>query len=253
MATRKTPPNDEQAFLSAYDPSIFPRPSVAVDLVVTSVDAEGELLLLLVKRAEHPFRGHWSLPGGFLREHESVPKAAARVLREKTGLDRVTIDELGSFSEPHRDPRTWVLSLAHLALVPPDKLEQARPGPSTDEARFFRLRPSADPPGFSLESRAGGDAPKRLAFDHDAIVAAAIARMRARVETTTLAFDLLPERFTLPEAQRVVEAILGRTLDKAAFRTKVLSLGLVRPTAEERRGKTRPARLYVAAKGWDVV
>lgn len=244
---------EEQAFLATYDPRPYPRPSLAVDLVITSVDAEGRLMLLLVRRDEHPFRGAWSLPGSFVREGESVSAAAARALREKTGLDGVVLEEIRTFSEPDRDPRTWVVSVAHLALVPSDLLERVHPRVSSGEARFWEVLPGRDAQSFALRSRVdAASGPIALAFDHDEIVAAGLALLRRRVETSTMAFGLLPKKFTLPEAQKIVEAIVGRKLDKAAFRTKVLSLGLVRPTTEERRGGAhRPAKLYVAAEGWE--
>ena len=245
---RSSSPTDPQSELSRH-----PRPSLAVDLVVASVDAHERLVVLLVKRRESPFAGRWSLPGGFVHAGESVPQAAARVLREKTGLARVDVEEVRSFSEPARDPRGWVVSLAHLALVPADRLERVQAGGATEDARFWVATATGD--GFTLGPRAEGDPTTTgtLAFDHDRVLASGLARLRKRVDTSPLAFGLLPDRFTLGEAQRVVEAILGRKLDKAAFRTKVLTLGLVRPTTEERRGGAhRPAKLYVAASGWDV-
>ncbi|MFO0661704.1 MAG: NUDIX domain-containing protein [Polyangiaceae bacterium] len=252
---RRIPASDEEnEFLARYDAKKFSRPSLAVDLVITSVDAESRLCLLLVRRDEHPFKGAWTLPGGFVREGESVPSCAARVLREKTSLEGVTLEEIRSFSEPQRDPRTWVVSIAQLALVPADLLSQTHASDTGRLAMFWEVLPKPDARGFSLRSRVdGSDGPSALGFDHDEIVAAGLSLLRQRVETSTLAFGLLPQKFTLPEAQRIVEAILGRKLDKAAFRTKVLSLGLVRPTTEERRGGAhRPARLYVASSGWDI-
>ncbi|MCC6644597.1 MAG: NUDIX hydrolase [Polyangiaceae bacterium] len=236
-----------------YDPSRFPRPSVAVDLVVTSVGDDGRLLCLLGRRAEAPYLGAWALPGGFLREDESIPEAAVRVLSEETGLAGVACEEVGTFSEPDRDPRTRVVSVAHLALVPADVLARAAAGLRTTEVGFFALHVDrgGDVRIGAMEGAEAGEGEIALAFDHEEILARAVRVLRARVETTTLAFGLLPARFTLSEAQRVVESILGRTLDRAAFRTKVLSLGLVRPTSEERRGQHRPARLFVAAKGWE--
>jgi 8-oxo-dGTP diphosphatase len=238
---------------SEQDPAVYPRPSVAVDLVVASVSAEGALVVLLLKRKERPFAGRWALPGGFVHQGESVGMAAARVLREKTGLDDVELDELRTFSEPDRDPRAWVISVAHLALVPADRLSDVKPGRAAEDAQFCLLAPRDEPPGFTLRTAAGAVIEGPLGFDHDSILAHGLSRLRHRVTTTPLAFGLLPRRFTLSEAQRIVEAILGRKLDKAAFRTKILSLGLVRPTEEEKRGGAhRPAKLYVAAKGWDV-
>ncbi len=253
MSTRRLPEH-ERAALRDYDPSRWPRPSLAVDLVVTSVSDESRLLCLLGRRGEAPFRGDWALPGGFLREDESIPEAAARVLSEETGLAGVTCDEIGTFSEPSRDPRTRVVSVAHLALVPADVRSRVVAGARTTDAGFFALEVERDGVArIGARDGATDAAPVTLAFDHAEILARAVRTLRRRVETTTLAFGLLPARFTLSEAQRVVESILGKTLDRAAFRTKVLSLGLVRPTEQARRGQHRPARLYVAAPGWEVV
>ena len=254
MATRRRLPHGARAAPRGYDPARYPRPSLTVDLVVTSVSDDGRLLCLLGRRAEAPFRGAWALPGGFLREDESIPEAAVRVLSEETGLTGVRCDEVGTFSEPARDPRTRVVSVAHLARVPADVRARAVAGARTTDVGFFGLDVARDG-AVRVAGRDGATGDPEdvvLAFDHADIVARAVRVLRARVETTTLAFGLLPSRFTLSEAQRVVESILGRTLDRAAFRTKVLSLGLVRPTAEERRGQHRPARLFVAAEGWEV-
>jgi YbgC/YbaW family acyl-CoA thioester hydrolase len=230
----------------------YPRPSLAVDLMITSVSAQQELMILLVKRTEEPFAGQWSLPGGFVYPNESVAQAASRVLERKTGLTQLRTEELGTFSEPQRDPRGWVVSIAHLALVPSDTLANLQAGSSTEAAQFWVVSHLDGDQKFSLISHTGQAGPSKLAFDHEQIVTRGLGRLRRQVENTTLAFGLLPSRFTLPEAQQIVEAILGKKLDKAAFRTKVLSLGLVRPTSEERRGGAhRPAKLYVAAPGWE--
>lgn len=254
MGVRRKLRESEREALRDYDPSAYPRPSLAVDLVVTSVGDEGQLLCLFGRRAEPPFAGDWALPGGFLQASESIPEAAARVLREETGLSDVPCDEVATFSDPERDPRTRVVSVAHLALVPADVRAKAVAGARTSDVGFFVV--DVDREGRVAIGAREGDASSTervsLAFDHEEIVTRAIGVLRARVETTTLALGLLPERFTLSEAQRVVESILGRTIDRAAFRTKVLSLGLVRPTTAERRGAHRPARLYVAAPGWDI-
>lgn len=117
----------EQEFLERYRPGDYTRPSVACDMVIfTVMDAdagnyrrlpEKQLRVLLIERGGHPFLGCWALPGGFVRPAETVGQAAARELREETGVENVYLEQLGVFSDPGRDPRTWVMSCAHMALI----------------------------------------------------------------------------------------------------------------------------------------
>lgn len=200
-------------------------PAVAVDMVIFTV-GEDDLLVLLIQRRGEPFAGHWAIPGGFVDPGESLDDAAARELREETGVGEVFLEQLYTFGEPGRDPRGRVISVAYYAL-----LRQAPAISAADDAadaRWFPLR--ALPP---------------LAFDHAAILDYALARVRNKVEYTNIVYSLLPDTFTLTELQRVYEIILGRTLDKRNFRKKINSLDLVEPTGEERRdGAHRPAKLY---------
>jgi 8-oxo-dGTP diphosphatase len=187
---------------------------------------EDDLLVLLIQRRGEPFAGHWAIPGGFVDPEESLDDAAARELREETGVAEVFLEQLYTFGEPGRDPRGRVISVAYYAL-----LRQAPAISAADDAadaRWFPLR--ALPP---------------LAFDHAAILDYALSRVRNKVEYTNIVYSLLPDTFTLTELQRVYEIILGRTLDKRNFRKKINSLDLVAPTGGERRdGAHRPAKLY---------
>src|SRR5438445_11123110 len=106
---------EEARFLSRYDPARFDRPSVTVDVVFLTVH-EGRLRTLLLKRDQHPHRGRWVLPGGFVKMTESLDAAAARVLHEKAGLGRVWLEQLYTFGAIDRDPRTRVISIAYYAL-----------------------------------------------------------------------------------------------------------------------------------------
>src|SRR5580704_4177937 len=119
MATRtkaKKAPSTEAAFLAAYDPSKFERPSVTVDVALLSA-FEGTLCTLLLRREDHPARGRWALPGGFVQMKESLDAAALRVLSNKTGLGSVFLEQLYTFGDPRRDPRTRVIAVAYYALV----------------------------------------------------------------------------------------------------------------------------------------
>ena len=117
MAERKTGDrNEEHEFLAGYDASAFDRPSLAVDVAILTV-IDGHLEVALVERAEHPDKGCWALPGGFVQMDESLDRAASRVLAEKAGLAHVYLEQLYTFGEPPRDPRTRVISVAYYALV----------------------------------------------------------------------------------------------------------------------------------------
>lgn len=217
----------------AFDASAFERPSVTVDVVVFSVQ-KGLLQALLIQRGIAPFKGRWALPGGFVLPRETVEQAAARELEEETGLRELYLEQLYTFSAPDRDPRARVITVAHLALVPADRVATLSLQSGSD-ASHAEWVPVEDLPS------------KRLAFDHYDIVQAALARLRGKLESTTLAFELLPREFTLTEAQRLYECILGRDLDKVTFRRRLLGMELVRETAHMRHGAHRPARLYRAA------
>ena len=202
----------------------MPNASVTVDLVIFTV-REDALQVLLVRRGLPPFKGQWALPGGFVRERETLEEAARRELREETGVENVYLEQLYTFGDPGRDPRGRTVTVAYYALTP-----QAPLRASTDaaEAAWF---PAARAP--------------RLAFDHAKILDAGLRRLRAKLGYTTVGFELLPPTFTLTDLQRLYETILERPLDKRNFRRKILSLGLLEPRGERRaRAAHRPARLY---------
>jgi 8-oxo-dGTP diphosphatase len=194
-----------------------------VDLVVFTIRA-GLLQVLLIERGVPPFAGRWALPGGFLREGESLEAAARRELEEETGIADVYLEQLYTFGDPERDPRGRVVTVAYYALIASDRMPRA--GSDADAAHWVPLE--RHPP---------------LAFDHDAILRYALERLRNKLEYTTVGFQLLPRKFTLTELQRVYEAILGRALDKRNFRRKIELLGILTPLKERRTG-TRPAQLY---------
>jgi len=198
---------------------------VTVDLVVFTI-REQRLHVLLVQRAIPPFEGRWVLPGGFIREGESLEHAAARELKEETGVEDVYLEQLFTFGDPGRDPRGRVVTVAYYALISAD----TRPLAARTDARAAQWWPVASHPP--------------LAFDHEGILTYAIERLRNKLEYTTVGFELLPRRFTLGELQAVYEAILGRPLDKRNFRRKLALLGILKPVKEQRRERGRPAQLF---------
>jgi 8-oxo-dGTP diphosphatase len=200
-------------------------PAVTVDVVIFTL-SEGALNLLLVERKHAPFQGCWAIPGGFVDEHEPLDAAARRELEEETGVRDLYLEQLYTFGDPARDPRGRVISVAYIALI---RAEYQRLVASTDAASV-RWFPVSDLP--------------ELAFDHDRIVRYALDRLRSKLEYTTLAFQLLPELFTLPELKHTYEQILSEPLDRGNFYRKIKAAGLLEETADFREGKGRPARLY---------
>ena len=232
---------EERDFLAAYDPTAFDRPSLAVDVAILAV-VDGALEAALVERTEHPDKGRWGLPGGFVGMGESLERAAKRVLSEKAGLADVYLEQLYTFGEPGRDPRTRVISVGYYALVAHARLGRG------DESNLVFGRivvPWEGETGGPIQARnqQGQDMP--LAFDHADILGMAVKRIRGKLDYTPIGFQLLAETFTLRRLQDVHETILGRTLNKDSFRRRMLASGLLEATGErETEVGHRPAELY---------
>jgi 8-oxo-dGTP diphosphatase len=203
----------EREFLNGYDPGEFPPFAVTVDLAVFTIRS-GVLTVLLVQRRDHPYRGYWALPGGFVRTGESAEGAAVREMAEETGVTAFTghLEQLRTYSDPGRDPRMRVVSVAHVALAP--GLPAPRPGGDAAAARWWPVE------DLGLED-GGPDAPS-LAFDHAQILSDAVERVRSKLEYTALATSFVEEPFTLADLRRVYAAVWGKAPDLGNFRRKVL-------------------------------
>jgi len=205
----------------------YPRPALTVDCVVFGFEAASALKILLIRRKLSPFEGEWSLPGGFVQVSESVDEAAIRELQEETGVADVFLEQLYTFGALNRDPRERVVSVAYYALV---SLQNHPLQAATDasDAKWFELA--------GLPS---------LGFDHQEILACAIARLRSKIRYEPIGFELLPQRFTLSQLQRLYEQILEREIDKRNFRKKLLKMDLLTDTGEKETGVAhRAAKLY---------
>lgn len=213
-----------------YDASKYDRPSVTVDVVIFTLIA-GELHVLLVQRRHWPFEGRWAIPGGFIQMDESLEDAARRELEEETGLGDVYLEQLYTFGKPGRDPRTRVISVAYIALIRAD-LQPLRVSEESTDVRWF--------PVSAL--------PGALAFDHDQVLDMAIGRLRSKLEYTTLAFQLLPEVFSILELKHIYEQILGEELDKGNFYRKIKDARVLEDTGQRREGRGRPTTLYRFAR-----
>lgn len=219
-------PIDAPGGAYVYD---YPRPAVATDVVILRLDA-GVLRVLLVRRGGEPFRGCWALPGGFLQETEDLDACARRETEEETGVRPGRLLQFANFSQPDRDPRGRVISVAYLALIRAEDV-RLEAGSDADEAAWFGLADARD-----------------LAFDHGQILKAALARLSAEVRADpAFLLPLLPPAFTLARLQAVFELVLGRPVDKRNFRKQVEESGRVRPLEAFERGAHRPARLFCAA------
>jgi len=204
----------------------YPHPAVTTDVVLFTI-REHRLQILLIRRGGEPFKGHWALPGGFLGIDEDLEEGALRELEEETGVSGVYLEQLRTYGKPERDPRERVISVAYYALAPSERF-QLQAASDAAEASWFAI----------------GELPT-LAFDHDEIIRTAHERLVAKLDYSTIAFQFMPESFTLSELQQVYEILLDAEVDKRNFRKWALALEqIVETGAHRRRGSHRPARLY---------
>jgi 8-oxo-dGTP diphosphatase len=197
---------------------------VTVDVVIFTIH-EGSLKVLLGKRIIEPYLGEWSLPGGFIWEGETSTEASKRILKTKTNVTDVYLEQLYTFDDVKRDPRRRIITISYFALVPVEMI-------SLDKSEEYEtaLFPVKKIP--------------KLAFDHEKIIKYATKRLRAKLEYTNVAYSLLPTNFTLTELQKIYEIILGAPQDKRNFRRKYLYLDFLEKTNAMSGGKHRPAALY---------
>ncbi len=208
---------------------------VGVDGVIFSVDtAQNRLLVLLVMRQQEPFLNHWSLPGTLVRQGESLEDAAYRIMAEKIRVKNLYLEQLYTFGGPHRDPReaadSWgdrYLSVSYFALIRFEEAELIADGLSG-----IAWHPVKQVP--------------QLAFDHNQILTYGHRRLKNKLEYSPVAFDVLPDMFTLNDLYQLYSTILGDNFsDYSNFRAKLLKLGFLSDTGVKvSRGAGRPASLY---------
>ncbi len=203
----------------------YPRPALTTDCITFGFDA-GELKILLIERGLEPFKGKWAIPGGFLNMNENADDCAKRELYEETGLQDVFMEQLYTFSDAGRDPRGRVVTIAYYALI---KLSDytVTAGDDAKNAQWFSI--SQIPP---------------LAFDHNQILSAALSRLRGKIRYQPIGFELLPEKFTLPDLQNLYEAILEAKIDRRNFRRKIIQTGLLIDHGESVKGVPHKGAKY---------
>jgi 8-oxo-dGTP diphosphatase len=206
----------------------FERPGLTVDCVIFGLDLDEESLrVMLVERELEPFAGMWAVPGGFVRPGETLEDAATRELREETGIADVFLEQLYTFGDPGRDPRGWVVSVAYYALVAPDR-HTINAATDARQARWFPV----------------GALP-HLAFDHAEILKTALQRLRGKLTYAPVGFELLPQKFTIKQLQKLYEIVLGARLDNRNFRKKIFGMDVLKELDEVQKGVPhRAARFY---------
>lgn len=204
----------------------YPHPAVTTDIVIFTV-RDKQLKLLQIMRGGEPFKGKWALPGGFVQLDEDLETGARRELAEETGVSGVYLEQLYTYGAVDRDPRERVITVAYSALIPSDKI-------------VLQAATDAEAVGwFSMDEL------PELAFDHKKIVDMAHQRLVAKLDYSTIAFQFMPDEFTLSELQDVYEIILREEMDRRNFRKWMLALDQIKETGGERReGAHRPAKLY---------
>ena len=288
----------EEEFLRNYNPGNYERPSVTVDMLLFTIEDtisddvrkldKKELKILLIKRKDHPYLGQWALPGGFVNKYESLDTAAYRELREETNIDNVYMEQLATFGdnvvegEP-RDPRTWVISTAYMALIPNRNLKPIAGDDAQDvdwftvkkgdevetedgvevtlileneeknaiinykitEKHSYRGVTKIKEPSYKLDESSTDS----IAFDHYKMIDMAIDRLRNKIEYTSIAFNLVNEYFTISELQSIFELILNRKFHRMEFTRKIKNMIVETDMLNSEKGH-RPAKYYKYNKDW---
>lgn len=282
----------EEEFLKEYSSDVYKKPSLTVDMLIFTVMeeennnyrklAEKSLKILLVKRGNHPYMGDWALPGGFVSIDEDLDDAALRVLRKETNIDNIYMEQLYTWGEVNRDPRTRVISSSYMALVDSSSLS-IKAGNNEEDARWFNIEyklisensldiDNGDSFEEIVEIKLWNNSEELsakirvienidgrirreiiesvgLAFDHGKFIEYGISRLRNKVEYTNLAFNLMPELFTLTELQKVYEIIQGKELLAAAFRRKISNMVVETKEFTKDVGH-RPSKLFKYNPRW---
>ena len=197
---------EEADYLNSYDPNRYEKPSVTADVVIFTLNEENELALLLIKRGGFPYKDCFAIPGGFVNMDETVEEGAKRELEEETGMKGVPVFAFGTYSDPDRDPRMRVITVAHLAFIPRERLRFAA-GDDAADAKVFRIRMTEE--GLSFENGEYRFTEAELAFDHGKVLRDALCALRRRVERTTDALEFFGSQIcTVFELKKNFEAIL---------------------------------------------
>ena len=262
----------EEEFLKDYDPNEFDRLSLTSDILIFSVsDGIQEnyrklnkkyFSVLLVKRDNYPFKDKWCLPGGFVQIDEDAEAAAKRILENEANINDIYIEQLYTFSDPKRDPRTRVISTSYMALIDKNKLTKQ----ISKNASWFNVTVLEDKKEILVNLDNGSETINfkikktlkekttdrykydilendKLAFDHPLVIVSGISRLKNKIEYTDIVFNMMPEYFTLGELQQVYEVILGKKLLDPAFR-RIIANKVEKTDKMKTGGGHRPSVLF---------
>jgi 8-oxo-dGTP diphosphatase len=200
---------------------------VSVDAVVFGYDPNEGISILLIKRKFEPFQKFWALPGGLVKDDESLEEAVRRELQEEAGIDVNYLEQLYSFGKPERDPRNRVISIAYFGLVRPADYQLSAQTDAEDVA------------WFSIKKL------PRLAFDHKVILDTAIKRLRGKIAYEPIGFELLDKKFPFSDLEKLYQILLDQEIDRRNFKKKIISYGFLEELDEVIQKKSgRPARLF---------
>ncbi len=203
---------------------VHDRMLIAIDCIILGFDGKF-LKALLIKRGFEPGMGKWSLLGGFVKKEESLDNAAFRILEVLTGITNIYLEQLYSFGDINRDPGGRVISVAYFALI---KLDDYSPELMKEHnANWFEI----------------GSIPSVI-FDHKKMIILAKERLRQKVANHPIGFELLPEKFTLPQLQNLYEAIYETTFDKRNFSRKILALHILKKLGEKEKSQSKKGAFY---------
>ena len=263
---------NEEDFLKNYDSSSFEKLSATADILIFSVASSKQenyrklnnkhFSVLLVKRNRYPFKDMWCLPGGFIGIDETSEDAAKRILERETNLKNIYLEQLYTFDDVKRDPRMRIISISYVALVDKNRLDDTL----YENASWFNMNIEENEEQIKVNLDNGDEnfdivikktlketttdrykytilKNEKIAFDHPLTIVSGISRIKNKLEYTDIAFNLMPEYFTLGELQQVYEVILGKKLLDPAFRRIIASK--VEKTDKERvDGGHRPSKLF---------
>ncbi len=189
---------------------------------------KGKLKILLVKRKNNPYQGHWALTGGALYNDEDLEDGLNREIYEKTGLEHIEVKLANVFGKKNRSPVMRMVAVTYIGIIDASKVEIAKSTLKTSNAEWFSI-----------------DEVPQLAYDHNEIITDAIKKLKEEILKTNLLKVFFPSGFTLPELQKVYESILEKKLDRRNFRKKILNMDMIIPTDEEKifAGKKK-AKIY---------
>ena len=263
----------EEEFLKNYDSSIFEKLSMTADILILSVSSKDSnnyrktdkkmMSVLLVKRDDYPYKGMWCLPGGFLDpKTETLEECAKRVLKRETNLEDIYLEQLFTFDSVNRDPRMRIVSTAYVALIDKDELRQ-----EVKNASWFDITLMEEKDGVIFLVLDNGEetislqvnkvlrnritdrydyiskSNNMIAFDHDIVIVSGIEKIKEKVNSSDIVFNMMPEYFTLGDLQQVYEVLLGKKLLDCPFRRIIASK--VEKTDKMKTGEGhRPSYLY---------